>query len=71
MTFIPDFPAREDFDGDWNPHLVSPRTDWRKWSNTSERPGCLLIYGQQSLASLDRVSFIARRLTSVIGMETD
>lgn len=56
---------REDFDGDWNLHLVSPRTDWKKWSSTVERPGFLRIRGQQSLCSLDRVSLVARRLTSL------
>jgi xylan 1,4-beta-xylosidase len=60
-----DFPARENFDGDWNPHLVSPRTDWRAWSSTTERPGFLRLRGQQSLCSLDRVSLVARRLTSL------
>ncbi len=62
---VPDFPAREDFDGQWNPHLVSPRTDWKAWAKTASRPGFLRMRGQQSLCSLDRVSLIARRLTSL------
>lgn len=60
-----DYPDREDFDGDWNLHLVSPRTDRKNWASTTERPGFLRIRGQQSLCSLDRVSLIARRLTSL------
>lgn len=60
-----ELPAREHFDGGWNPELVSPRTDWRNWTSLSERPGYLRMRGQQSLCSLDRVSFVARRLTSL------
>jgi xylan 1,4-beta-xylosidase len=62
---VPDFPLREDFDGLWNLHLISPRTDWKNWSSLKVRPGWLRLYGQQSLCSLDTVSFIARRLTSL------
>lgn len=57
--------SRNDFDGPWDPCLVSPRTDFRRWSSPAERPGWLRIRGQQSLASQDRVSLVARRLTSV------
>lgn len=57
--------GRNDFDGPWDPRLVSPRTDFRRWSTTAERPGWLRIRGQQSLSSLDRVSLVARRLASV------
>ncbi len=56
---------RDDFDGPWDPRLVSPRTDFRRWTSLTERPGWLRIRGQQSLASLDRVSLVARRLASV------
>jgi xylan 1,4-beta-xylosidase len=61
----PEEKEREDFDGEWNPSLVSPRTDWKGWSSTTVRPGFLRLYGQQSLCSLDRVSLVARRLTSL------
>lgn len=57
--------ARNHFDGEWDVRLVSPRTDLRNWSSTTARTGFLRIYGQQSLCSLDRVSLIARRLTSL------
>ena len=57
-------PMCEDFDGEWNVHLISARTDFRAWSNTSERKGYLRLYGQQTLSSLDKVALIARRITS-------
>ncbi len=62
---FPPEPPRENFDGPWNIHLISPRTDWCNWTSLHERPGFLRIRGQQSLCSLDKVSLIARRLTSL------
>jgi len=62
---IPRVDGRNDFDGPWDPRLVSPRTDFRRWTSLLARPGWLRVWGQQSLASLDRVSLVARRLTSV------
>ncbi len=62
---VPDIPVRQDFDSGWDPQYIAPRTDWKKWSSMTERKGFLRIHGQQSLCSLDRVSLIARRLTSL------
>jgi xylan 1,4-beta-xylosidase len=56
----------DNFESDWNVQLVSPRIPRTDWASISERPGWLRLYGQQSLASLDSVSFIAHRLTSVV-----
>ncbi|GAB1483661.1 hypothetical protein MASR2M78_24770 [Treponema sp.] len=61
----PEHLDRDDFDGDWDPRLVSARVSRNRFASTSERPGFLRLHGQQSLCSLDTVAFIARRLTSV------
>ena len=57
-------PFCEDFDANWNVHFISPRTDFKKWASLTERKGFLRLHGQQSLCSLDKVSLVARRLTS-------
>ena len=59
-------PARDDFDA---PKLgtgyYAPRIDPASFTDLASRPGWLRLRGQQSLSSTDRVSLLARKLTSV------
>jgi len=64
-------PEMDDFDA---PELgimyYSPRLSSRHFADLSERPGWLAVRGQQSFCSLDRVSLLARKLTSVYAVIT-
>ena len=63
---MPQIPDMDDFDGgvlgNW---YYSPRQMPSTFANVTERPGWLRIRGEESLASLNRTSLIARKLTSV------
>lgn len=53
------------FDASLPPCYLAVRIPYTRFSSLQERPGYLRLHGAQSLASLDLVSFIGRRLTSV------
>ncbi len=55
-----------DFDEDTMPiGFYSPRIDYKTFCSLKNRPGHLRIRGQESLSSLNRVSFIGHKLTSL------
>lgn len=62
-------PKIEDFDhfnsNELGLQYYAPRHDPAEFSDLTSRPGWLRMRGQQSLNSLDKVSLIARKLTSV------
>lgn len=68
---MPEIPGHDDFDGgaigNW---YYSPRQMPTTFANVTERPGWLRIRGEESLASLNRTSLIARKLTSVYATVT-
>lgn len=63
---LPALPARDDFDA---PTLgigwYAPRTDPNSFVDLTSRPGWARLRGQESGCSLNRVSLLARKLTSV------
>lgn len=63
---LPTIPVHDDFNtpqlGNW---YYAPRLLPTSFTSTTARPGWLRIRGQESLASLNRVSLVARKLTSV------
>ena len=58
-------PARDHFDGPWDPELVTPRVPLSRFGSVTEKPHHLRLRGMQSLCSLDTVALVARRLTSL------
>ena len=68
---MPEIPRHDDFDGgvigNW---YYSPRQMPTTFANVTERPGWLRIRGEESLASLNRTSLVARKLTSVYATVT-
>lgn len=68
---MPEIPRHDDFDGgtigNW---YYSPRQMPTTFANVTERPGWLRVRGEESLASLNRTSLIARKLTSVYATVT-
>jgi len=60
------FPKRRDFDEEVMPiDFYSPRNDYHEFISLTERKGYLRMRGQESLSSLNRVSFIGQKLTSL------
>ena len=63
MPQIPDF---DDFDsselGNW---YYAPRNMPQTFADVTARPGYVRLRGQESRTSLNRVSILARKLTSV------
>lgn len=60
------FPEVDDFDGDvLGLQYYAPRIDPRSFTDLTARPGWLRMRGQEARSSLNRVSLIARKLTSV------
>ena len=60
------FPNHDDFDGDTLGIVYyAPRIDPGTFADLNARRGWLRLRGQQSLSSLDRVSLVARKLTSL------
>jgi xylan 1,4-beta-xylosidase len=57
--------GKEQFDGPWNIHFITPRREKTIFSTTNTREGYLRLFGQQSLCSLDTVAFVARRLQTI------
>lgn len=57
--------VKEDFDGDYSLQFMTPyRNQEEKWVNTSERPGHLRIYGENSFFSQVNPAIMATRATS-------
>jgi xylan 1,4-beta-xylosidase len=62
---------REEFDSlDMPIHFYSPRIDYREFTSLTDRKGYLRIRGQESLSSLNRVSLVAHKLTSLHALVT-
>ncbi|KFI89120.1 putative beta-xylosidase [Bifidobacterium pullorum subsp. saeculare DSM 6531 = LMG 14934] len=63
---MPQIPSHDDFDapqlGNW---YYSPRIMPTSFADVTARPGWVRLRGQESLASLNRVSLLTRKLTSV------
>ncbi len=63
---MPEIPARDDFDGlELGNYYYAPRILPETFADLASRPGYIRIRGQESFSSLNRVSFLARKLTSV------
>lgn len=61
-----EIPERDDFNKDrLGLEYYSPRLMPQRISSLADREGYLRIYGNESLCSLNKVGFVARRLTSV------
>ena len=59
-------PEKDDFDGDvLGIQYYAPRIDPRSFCDLISRPGWLRMRGQEARSSLNRVSILARKLTSV------
>ena len=59
-------PERDDFESEeLGLQYCAPRIDPRGFCDLTSRPGWLRMRGQEAQASLNRVSFLARKLTSV------
>lgn len=65
-TFMPQLPARDDFDSA-KLHIgyYAPRIDPETFVDLTSRPGWARLRGQESGCSLNKVSLLARKLTSV------
>ena len=63
---MPQLPALDDFDGDeLGMFYYAPRILPREFADIHARPGWVRLRGQESPTSLNRVSLLARKLTSV------
>ncbi|MGX8705043.1 MAG: glycoside hydrolase family 43 protein [bacterium] len=63
---VPQLPALDDFDGDQlGMFYYAPRILPREFADIHARPGWVRLRGQESPTSLNRVSLLARKLTSV------
>lgn len=59
-------PARDDFDGDTLDNFYyAPRILPQKFADVQARPGWIRLRGQEAHTSLNKVSLLARKLTSV------
>ena len=68
MPRIPDF---DDFDSkELGLQYYAPRIMPHRFADLNSRPGYVRLYGQESLTSLNRVSILARKLTSVYATVT-
>ncbi|BCN30644.1 glycoside hydrolase family 43 protein [Anaeromicropila herbilytica] len=62
---------REEFDSvDMPIHFYSPRIDYREFTSLTDRKGYLRIRGQESMSSLNRVSLVAHKLTTLHAIVT-
>lgn len=63
---MPQIPAKDDFDagelGNW---YYAPRIMPHRFADVKARPGYVRLRGQESVTSLNKVSLLARKLTSV------
>lgn len=66
VTPLPKIPAFDDFDsgelGNW---YYAPRIMPHRFADVTARPGYVRLRGQESITSLNKVSILARKLTSV------
>ena len=68
---LPQIPEKDDFDSpDLGIQYYAPRIDPKSFCDLTSRPGWLRMRGQESRTSLNRVSFLARKLTSVYAQVT-
>lgn len=68
---FPVIPEKDDFDSEeLSNYYYAPRLMPERFVDTKVRPGFLRMYGQESRASLNKVSVLARKLTSVYAMVT-
>lgn len=59
-------PARDDFDAaTLDKAFYTPRIRFQRFTSLNHQPGYLAIRGQESLSSLNKVSLVAKKLTSV------
>lgn len=54
---------RDAFDQGWNIHYYTPRISPKSFAEIDDQQHQLMLRGQESLSSLNRVSLVARRLT--------
>lgn len=68
---MPEIPSFDDFDGE-EPGIFyyAPRIMPGRFADLKARPGFVRLYGQESLTSLNKVSILARKLTSVYAQIT-
>ena len=65
-VIYPEMPARDDFDSQNLPiYYYAPRQMPSRFSSLTKRKGYLSLRGEESLCSLNRVSLIARKLSSL------
>lgn len=62
---MPEVPSFDDFDGKLGNWYYAPRILPQSFATTSARPGYVTLRGQESRTSLNKVSILARKLTSV------
>ncbi|MEG1928328.1 MAG: glycoside hydrolase family 43 protein [Niameybacter sp.] len=55
---------RDNFDQGWNINYYTPRISRKGWAEVIEERQCLRLRGQESLNSLNRVSFVGRKMTA-------
>ncbi len=62
---MPEIPSFDDFDGKLGNWYYAPRILPQSFATTGARPGYVTLRGQESRTSLNKVSILARKLTSV------
>lgn len=68
---MPEIPSFDDFDGEeLGIFYYAPRIMPGRFADLKARPGFVRLYGQESLTSLNKVSILARKLTSVYAQIT-
>ena len=70
-VFMPEPPFFDDFDGEeLGNFYYAPRIMPERFADLKARPGFVRLYGQESRTSLNKVSILARKLTSVYAQIT-
>lgn len=70
-VLMPDIPSFDDFDGEeLGNFYYAPRIMPERFADLKARPGFVRLYGQESRTSLNKVSILARKLTSVYAQIT-
>ncbi len=68
---MPEIPSFDDFEGEeLGIFYYAPRIMPGRFADLKARPGFVRLYGQESLTSLNKVSILARKLTSVYAQIT-
>ena len=61
----------DDFDKpEFDISYYSPRIDFKRFASLQKHPGCVTLKGQESLSSINSVSLLAKKLTSVFSTIT-